>query len=153
MPRVPIIPVRWQPQCKVWWAWFWVEFVYTALPHQRLKRPALKLSVLMRCIWGIQALIQDLEFLVLWNESYTHILSQTINHFPSSTPNMHAHTHTQLQEDTAANKGLLFSFQLAGGLFIVMWSFVLCTIVFTSLWFFPVKFALTCLPWYVSSDG
>ena len=53
----------------------------------------------------------------------------------------------QLEMSSAGNSGLLFAFQLGGGLFIVIWSFILCTIVFTTLWFFPVKFALTCLPW------
>lgn len=47
------------------------------------------------------------------------------------------------------NGGLLFGYQLAGGLFIVAWSFVLCSVVFLALWFFPVKIILTCLPWSV----
>ena len=42
--------------------------------------------------------------------------------------------------------GVRFGTQLAGGLFIIGWSFVLCSMVFIVLWFFPVKFALTCLP-------
>ena len=59
----------------------------------------------------------------------------------------------QLQLSSAGNSAHLFAFQLGGGLFIVVWSFVLCTIVFTALWFFPVKFALTCLPWWVWLSG
>ncbi|XP_064390496.1 ammonium transporter 2-like isoform X2 [Halichondria panicea] len=45
------------------------------------------------------------------------------------------------------NHGLLFAYQLGGGLFIMAWSMTLCTIVFLVLWFFPVNFALACLPW------
>ena len=56
----------------------------------------------------------------------------------------HTHTHTQVD-----NHGLLFAYQLGGGLFIMAWSMTLCTIVFLVLWFFPVNFALACLPWYV----
>jgi len=43
--------------------------------------------------------------------------------------------------------GILFAYQLAGGLFIIGWSLTICSILFCILWFFPVKFALACLPW------
>ena len=46
-----------------------------------------------------------------------------------------------------SNHGLRFAYQLLGGVFIIGWSFILCAILFTALWFFPVKFALVCLPW------
>ena len=50
------------------------------------------------------------------------------------------------------NKGILFGYQLAGGLFIIAWSFIICSLLFLILWFFPVKFALACLPWWVKPD-
>ena len=45
------------------------------------------------------------------------------------------------------NSGLLFAYQLGGGLFIAAWSFTLCVVIFLTLWFFPVRIILNCLPW------
>lgn len=53
--------------------------------------------------------------------------------------------HSTLPE-TIERNGLLFSYQLAGGLFIALWSFTLCSIMFLILWFLPIKALLTCLP-------
>lgn len=49
--------------------------------------------------------------------------------------------------DTVTNSGLLFAYQLGGGLFIAAWSFTLCVVIFLTLWFFPVRIILNCLPW------
>lgn len=42
--------------------------------------------------------------------------------------------------------GVRIGFQLLGGIFIILWSLTLVTLVFSILWFFPVKLALACLP-------
>ena len=54
------------------------------------------------------------------------------------------HSSSLLQVD---NQGILFGYQLVGGLFIIFWSFTFCLVLFSILWFFPVNFFLTCLPW------
>lgn len=46
----------------------------------------------------------------------------------------------------------LFGYQIAGGLFIALWSLLLCSAIFLALWFFPVKILLTCFPWYAFNN-
>jgi Amt family ammonium transporter len=54
---------------------------------------------------------------------------------------------TSMLPDIADNQGVLLGYQVVGGLFIITWSFIFCLAIFGLLWFFPVKFILTCLPW------
>ena len=63
---------------------------------------------------------------------------------PFDFPTLSLHSSSLLQVD---NQGILFGYQLVGGLFIIFWSFTFCLVLFSILWFFPVNFFLTCLPW------
>ena len=75
---------------------------------------------------------------------YSPLALYMVHLFDFPTLSLSLHSSSLLQVD---NQGILFGYQLVGGLFIIFWSFTFCLVLFSILWFFPVNFFLTCLPW------